>query len=267
MRLEPGQLKALAILTRYLDAKGIRSVVIGAMVPVLLIDGRTGDGGHSGSRITRDIDLSLRLSGWDEFHRVKRDLCGLGFTMKRGNPEHRLTFQGFDIDIIPFDPDLSGDGFLTWPESGKRMNMRGFGLVFDQTETVSLESGITLAVVKIPMAVLLKINAWTDRREIRDLEDILFMLNHYEDQETGERRFDVSGESGLTYECAGAFLAGRDLAGMAIPELHSIVAPLFGMFEDPDSAIAHTLYFRSHLTVEHVFDLMRFFKKGIELSE
>ena len=229
-----------------------------------MIDSRTLKPGIYGSRITRDVDVSIRLDGWDAFRSLKSDLCGAGFSVSRGDPEHRLTFGNVDVDIIPFGPEFLKDGCLTWPESGRTMNLQVLGPVFDHSEEVWLENGIVISVAGIPLAILLKIQVWMDRREMRDLEDILCMLDCYEDLDAGERRFTVLAQSGITYENAGAFLAGRDLSDFHIPDIHTAIRPFWEICCDPDSAVFHTLSSRTSRKPEHVLDLLNALKKGLE---
>lgn len=264
MKLEPGQMEALSALSGILSARGSCFVVIGALVPVLLIDSRSPKPDFYGSRITRDVDVSIRLDGWDAFRLLKSDLCRAGFSVSRGDPEHRLTFGNVDVDIIPFGPEFLKDGCLTWPESGRTMNLWIMGSVFDHSEEVRLENGTLLSVAGIPAAILLKMQVWMDRREMRDLEDILYMLDRYEDLDAGERRFTVLGRSGITFENAGAFLAGRDLSGFRIPNIHAAIRPFWEICGDPASAVIHSLSARTSRKPGHVTDLLNALKKGLE---
>lgn len=89
--------------------------------------------------------------------------------------------------------------------------------------------GLTLPVVSIPGLILTKIVAYLDRPEerTRDLVDILYCFEHYEQAAQTSRRFDRAGTvvegSLLTYEEAGAYLLGTEVACLAKPNSFVVV--------------------------------------------
>src|SRR2546421_6263218 len=95
MPIDPAALEALRLL---LDIAGPdRVVVIGASVPVVLIDQRYG---LSVGRTTRDVDVVVRATSWEEYEDLKRRLLGAGFRQAR--VPHRLEYGPAELDLIPF---------------------------------------------------------------------------------------------------------------------------------------------------------------------
>ncbi len=67
--------------------------------------------------------------------------------------------------------------------------MAGFGYVVPNAVSVSIEGGPTLPVAPLPLHVLLKLVAFSDRQEPKDLAGVLHCLKHY--IEDDERRYGV----------------------------------------------------------------------------
>lgn len=96
---------------------------------------------------------------------------------------------------------------------------------------------LTLPVVAIPGLVLLKIVSYLDRPEerARDLIDILYCFEQYDKSEEQSRRFDqaigveVDGRA-VTYEEAGAFLLGLEVATLAKPKSLKVVRRFLNIF-------------------------------------
>jgi len=87
----------------------------------------------------------------------------------------------------------------------------------------------TLPVVSIADLILMKLVAYTDRPEerARDLSDILYCFEHYEQSANTSRRFDYAGAevegSPLTFDEAGAYLLGTEVARLAKPNSLRVV--------------------------------------------
>jgi len=85
MPIDPAALEALRLL---LDIAGPdRVVVIGASVPIVLIDQRYG---LAVGRTTRDVDVVVRATSWEEYEDLKRRLLAAGFRQAR--VPHRLEY-------------------------------------------------------------------------------------------------------------------------------------------------------------------------------
>lgn len=266
MKLENSLKELLVHLSDSLQRRDVPFAVIGALAPVLMIDFLRGNTGPYGSRITSDVDVSVRVHGWKEYDALKNDLMKAGFYEKAGTPEHRLFYKGAFVDLIPYDKRLISDNFLVWPKSGQRMSMRGFQKLFQNAQPVQIEEGISVPVIPVPLSILLKIETWLARHEPHDLEDIVYMLDQYETIEVSERRFEVVVSEPLTYENSGAYLAGVDLKKLDIPEMETMVRPFFDKFPDTDAPPLFTVASRLSKKPEDILQLIQAFQFGIGIS-
>jgi predicted nucleotidyltransferase len=109
------------------------------------------------------------------------------------------------------------------------MNVCGLEEALECARDEEIAADLTLPVVSIPGLVLTKAIAYMDRPEerARDLIDILYCFEHYETALGESRRFDHAGtqvnDEPLTYEEAGAFMLGIEVAALAKPKSLAIV--------------------------------------------
>jgi len=183
MPIDPAALEALRLL---LDIAGPdRVVVIGASVPIVLIDQRYG---LAVGRTTRDVDVVVRATSWEEYEDLKRRLLAAGFRQAR--VPHRLEYGPAELDLIPYSRTLAPGDALEWPGQDRVMSTRGFE------------------------------EAYNDRRaeRVRDLIDIVHCFELY-GSEPDPRRYEI-GEpevdgTPVSYDEAGAYLLGQEVAALA----------------------------------------------------
>lgn len=231
--MEPKTVEALRILSRVLSQEGRRFVLIGATVPQILLDSREGSGG----RETKDVDAVAEADSWEDFSRVRDRLQQEGF--HPGRVAHELWLDDdVRIDLIPFGPALIEQDHLSWPDGGAIMNICGLEEALGCARDQEIAVDLTLHVVTIPGLVLTKTIAYMDRPEerARDLIDILYCFERYEAGPGESRRFDHAGtqvnDKPLTYEEAGAFLLGIEVAALAKPKSLAIVQRFHGTIFD-----------------------------------
>lgn len=200
----------LCQISESLEAAGLPFAVVGAAALLL----------HNVhlERTTRDLDLAVSIAGG--FGAIRPVLHGAGLSDTR--IEHRFrTADGDEIDVLPID------------QSGKpphEIRLAGG----DRIRTVGLAEAIAHAVpvdvgprrVPVaPLALLVANKLYAAASQIRphDLEDACRAMETYECE--GTRRFDVDYNRNpeLTYETAGAFLAGFDSAAMMSVEAAQLV--------------------------------------------
>ncbi len=267
-RIEGDLARALQLLHDYFGERQIPFALIGALVPALLLSPATG-GRQMGVRETRDADHVIKLASWAEWETVLADLEHLGFRPGRGEQEHRLYYGEAEIDLIPYGVAEGPDDVLIWPKSGNRMNLTGFADVFRHAVPTEIVPGLTLPVVPLWLFAVLKIVAYLDRRLPRDVVDLAFVLEHYEEDDPEARRFDVLGEDdGITYETAGAFLLGCDIRSRASDQSRTLVADFLGQIADEHHAVINTalrekkqLYFEERRKA--LFNLLMAFRQGL----
>lgn len=225
MAIDPKTVEVLGVMARVLSEHGWKFVLIGAMISQLLIDLRQGR--DSLSRTTRDADAVVMVASWEDFRQMRQQLFRAGF--QPGSAPHELRFgEDVRVDLIPFGPELVEEDRLVWPEADRVMSTLGIEEAFESARPEELAPGLSLPVVPIPGMMLLKLVAYQDRPEerARDLTDVVYCFEHYEERLETSRRFDLIGITvegqQLQFEEAGAYLLGIEVAGLARPR--SLVA-------------------------------------------
>jgi predicted nucleotidyltransferase len=233
MKMDPKAVDALRVLSRVLSQERRRFVLIGATVPQIVLDFRE----SGGSRETRDVDAVVEVHGWEDFTRLRERLEQEGF--RQGRVAHELWLDDeVRIDLIPFGPSLIEDDKLSWPYGDSVMTACGFEEALECARDQDVASDLRLPVVSIPGLILTKVVAYMDRsaERARDLIDLLYCFERYEQAAGESRRFDhagiqVEGKT-VTYEEAGAFLLGIEVATLAKPKSLDIVRRFLDMIRD-----------------------------------
>ena len=210
---------ALNGLVAILDDAGLRYALVGASALLLL--------GVELPRTTRDLDLAVVVSGGLNRIRSLFETHGLRST----SIVHRFSTQtGTEIDILPLPAEEHPR--TIYFSSGERISAIGLYDAIYSAITLPLgESMIRVA----PLAVLIaiKLHTATVRRGGQDLEDALVGMQSYES--AGIRRFDLDYAvlSSLSWETAGAYLAGKDARELVSPSTrHAIVDAISHLLGD-----------------------------------
>jgi predicted nucleotidyltransferase len=230
--MDPRAVGALRILSRVFSQEGRRFVLIGATVPQILLD----FGASSGSRETRDVDAVAEVGSWEDFEVIRERLLQQGF--REGRVAHELWLDEVRIDLIPFARALVQNDKLSWPYGDSVMTACGFEEALECARDQKVAPDLMLPVVSIPGLILTKVVAYMDRPEerIRDLIDILYCFERYEQSAETSRRFDHAGTevegNPLTYEEAGAYLLGTEVARLAKPNSLLVVRQFLDKLPD-----------------------------------
>jgi len=176
-------------------------------------------------RATKDIDLGIQVSNWEEFSRFKEDLVkGRNFTSTKET--QRLKHKnGIPVDIIPFGKVANQKALFTWPpEHETEMNVLGFDESYKHSILVRLNTNpqLDLRFVSLPGLAILKIIAWKDKYPLRksDAKDLLLLIRNYLAAENENRLYNEESdimEDDFDYERASARLLGRDMAAISNP--------------------------------------------------
>jgi predicted nucleotidyltransferase len=103
--------------------------------------------------------------------------------------------------------------------------MVGFDRVAEAALEVTLDSDERIPVVSVPVYVLLKLVAFTDRKLPKDVRGVLHCLRHY--AEDDDRRFGLEHQGALVpYEYGSAYLLACDARPFMDEELQQLLAPL-----------------------------------------
>lgn len=153
-------------------------------------------------RTTRDLDLAVSVEHDLDEVRTLLETHGLRSTTIR----HRFTAEdGVEIDILPIRP---GTDRVELP-GGESISRVGLDEAIAAGLRVALHDG-GVFVAPLPVLASIKLYVATTRSGGHDLGDALALLEQYES--AGVRRFDIDylEERDLSWEAAGAWLAGRD---------------------------------------------------------
>jgi len=226
-RIEPGLLPVLIDMERGLRELGIPFGIVGALVPELLLDARP-------SRMTNDADATVVVESRADFEALKDRLAAYGFTRTRS--PHRLQHRaGGLMDLLPFSEAIAPAGRLEL-EEGVVFNMAGFDQVVPNAIPTSIEGRLTLPLAPLPLYALLKLVAFSDRKEPKDLAGVLHCLEHY--LEDDERRYGVDHDGeGVPYENTCAYLLGLDARRFLDAPLTQAVKIVLDLFVEPDAQV------------------------------
>lgn len=191
-------------------------------------------------RGTNDADFGVSVRDWETFKKLRDELIACRFKL---NPkiEHRLHRDSTMVDLIPYGAQIAPDGKLTWPESGFEMTVTGFDEACAAARKAGKSNDPPLPVITVPGFVLLKIIAFLDRRARQDPKhrddgkDLEYWLRNFASGADDARRFDLSGQQGLThpdYETAGAVLLGMEVRRLASPAASAYVERFMKESED-----------------------------------
>jgi predicted nucleotidyltransferase len=226
-RIDPALIPVVTDLDRGLRELGIPFGIVGALVPELLLEARP-------RRMTNDADVTVVVETLAEFEKVKDGLAGFGFNRTR--LPHRLQhISGGLMDILPFSDSVAPGGRLQL-EEGSVLNMAGFRYVVPYALPTRIDGGPTLPLAPLPLYPLLKLVAFSDRREPKDLAGVFHCLRHY--LEDDDRRYEAEyGGEGVPYEYTCAFLLGVDGQAFLDDPLRAAAAGVLDRFGDPDASV------------------------------
>jgi predicted nucleotidyltransferase len=199
-RLERRVEERLADLDTLFGRAGVRYALIGATALLLH--------GTALPRTTRDLDLAVSVEhGLDEV-RTLLEAHGLRSTTIR----HRFAAKdGLEIDVLPIRKGSRG-ARIELPD-GESISPVGLTETIENAVRLPLPGG-GVSVAPLSVLAAIKLYVATIRSDERDFGDAFAVLTQYES--AGIRRFDIDylAEGGLSWETAGAWLAGQDARGI-----------------------------------------------------
>lgn len=245
----------LAHLARGLRALDVDFCIIGALVAEFLLD-------VPPRRMTKDADVTVLVHTLADFERVKHELAQFGFTPTR--LPFRLTHRdGGWVDLLPYSTALAPTGHLEI-SPGLTFNMAGFEELVPSAIQVSIAPGVTVPVAPLPLYVLLKLVAYGDRKERKDLASVLHCLRHYREDDDGRYGLEHDGNL-VPYEYTCSYLLGQDGRSFSASVAGS-VRPVLDQFDTPDAAIVgFVAHEDGRVLIEdqdrvEIFELFRWFR-------
>lgn len=257
-RIDPALVPVVSDLARGLRDLGVPFGVVGALVPELLLDARP-------PRMTNDADVTVVVEEHEDFERIKDRLGDFGFTRTR-LPYRMRHHDGGLLDILPYSETIAPQGRLDLGEDFV-FNMAGFGQVVPNTISVSIEEGPTLPLAPLPLYVLLKLVAFSDRKAPKDLGGVLHCLEHYLEDDDRRYGLDHGGEA-VPFEYTCAHLVGLDGRQFLDRPLSDAVRTVLDRFDSPDTDIVGIVAReRGHFLIEdehrtEIFEMFRWFRRG-----
>lgn len=183
-------------------------------------------------RTTKDLDFAVQLNNWSDYEFLSEQMTlseNPRFT--KTNIQHKFIHIStrIEVDIVPFGTIAQPSNLLKWSD-GNEMNLLGLDEAL-LTATILIIDGIEIKVVDPRALLALKLIAWADRKAMKDLQDIYFILNNFnDDNRIFEELLDELSEGIIEYEDAAAFLLGRDIRTMfskaTIKEIQKILPQL-----------------------------------------
>lgn len=257
-RVEPLLLPVLADLVRGLRELKVPFGIVGALVPELLLETKP-------SRMTNDADATVVVQSRADFEALKDRLSDYGFTRTRS--AHRLQHRdGGLVDLLPFSQALAPSKRLEL-EPGLVLNMAGFDQVVANTLEVAIDGGLTVPLAPLPLYVLLKLVAYSDRKAPKDLAGVLHCLEHY--LEDDERRYGVEHEDvRVPFEFTSAYLLGLDGRRFLDSALTEALTAVLDRFENAGSQVVSVVAAETARVIvdddrrAEIFELFRWFRRG-----
>ena len=174
------------------------------------------------------------------------------------------------MDLLPFSESIAPDGRLLQLEEGFVFNMAGFGQVVPNALPTVIEGGPTLPLAPLPLYALLKLVAFSDRKQSKDLAGVFHCLQHY--LEDDERRYGVEHQGeGVPYEYTCAYLLGADGRRFLDKPLRDAVAGVLDRFSDPDADVIGIIAReKGRVMIEdeeraQIFEHFRWYRLGADL--
>ena len=120
--------------------------------------------------MTNDADVTIVVQSLADFETLKNRLADFGFTRTR--LPHRMQHRsGGFVDLLPFSESIAPGGRLQL-EEGFVFNMAGFGQVVPNALPTVVDGGPTLPLAPLPLYALLKLVAFSDRKQSKDLAGV-----------------------------------------------------------------------------------------------
>ncbi|MGA9117852.1 MAG: nucleotidyl transferase AbiEii/AbiGii toxin family protein, partial [Bacteroidota bacterium] len=215
-------------------------------------------------RATKDIDIAIRVSDWNDYDRLANKLMSTG-QFQRSKRGHRFTFRdGEPIDIVPFGEIGGTEKSITWPSTESFvMGVLGFEEAFRSAVVVMLrrEPALAIRVSTLAGLAVMKLISWDEAypERAKDAQDFYLVANWYVDAGNYERvmseDLNFSRLDNLDRTLSGARLLGRDMASIADGRTHSRLNDIFTRETDPGGSLRLVQNIAAtSITLEEEFD-------------
>lgn len=170
-----------------IDSLEVPMLLIGAQARMLIFDSQYKVQG----RATKDWDVAVKLDNWERYNLLISIMTtGQNPLFKKTRVIHKFIHieTELEVDVIPFGDIGKPKEEINWPD-GNQMNIFGLEEAFVNTEIIIIEK-LEIRVADIDAFIVLKLLAWNDRRENKDLKDIIIVLLKSPNEEDEQRVYD-----------------------------------------------------------------------------
>lgn len=177
-------------------------------------------------RATKDIDFGVQIPSWEAFDEFRNYLLNNGF--QEAKIQHRLSYEGMLIDLVPCGAIQDDNATIAWPPNGDEvMSVLGFEEAISHAiaTTIQDKPKVEIPVVEPAGLSLLKLVSWSDRPinlKNKDAKDFLFLIKTYTEIPEAhnalyEEHSGVMGTFGWDIILGSAYKLGWDAAAIASP--------------------------------------------------
>jgi predicted nucleotidyltransferase len=170
-----------------IDSLEVPMLLIGAQARMLIFDSQYQVQG----RATKDWDVAVQLDNWDRYNLLISIMTtGQNPLFEKTKVIHKFIHieTELEVDVIPFGDISKPNQEINWPD-GNQMNILGLEEAFVNTELIIIDN-IEIRVADIDAFIVLKLLAWNNRRENKDLKDIITVLLKSPNEEDEQRVYD-----------------------------------------------------------------------------
>ena len=228
----------------------------------------------SSRRKTRDLDLAIAITNWQEFDDVKDALVADGFE-KDPSKHQRFYYDDYEIDVVPYGYVAKEDDNIYWPpEETIAMSVKGFDEVLSDAITVDIDDKFSIKIASLHGLFLLKFNAWMDRHLVtsKDAEDMSFILSNYLMANLDREAYmEVYDWENFDEYVAGAYWLAHDLADLlTADQLDYYAGQIEGELQKEErsyllnqmlDSLSGLTYDQLHVALEKVIEVFRSTKK------
>ncbi|NMF85751.1 nucleotidyl transferase AbiEii/AbiGii toxin family protein [Nodosilinea sp. P-1105] len=184
-------------------------LMIGARARIFVFDNQFGIEG----RATRDWDFAVRLDAWSSFEALVNAMTnGKKAPFKKTNIHHRLIHKktGAEVELVPFGEISDVQQQIRWPDNNL-MSVLGLEEALENSITQQID-GVEIRVPRLAVVVALKLLAWHERLENKDLDDVVTILNDYqEDERVFDELLDEVESGEIELDAIAVILIGKDI--------------------------------------------------------
>ncbi len=275
-KIDPVIVSILDRLGRIASSLDIPFFVVGATArDVILSHGFGIDTG----RATKDMDLGIRISKWNQFSQLLEALVSSGSFVKT-RTIHRVLFEGYyPVDIIPFGPIALDKKVVVWPPGNEvSLHVLGFDECLAHAQKIKIRKHPPLRIkfLSIPGMAALKLISWHENYPTRDKDasDLLIIIREYLEAGNLERLYndhaDIMDKDGIDYETAAAFLLGRDVNEILAPDTKKHILDILNFSNKNGdhellviSMMSHPYPYKDKF--KHIAALINAFKNGLKV--